>query len=100
MAYRRAQLFQADLKFMFGRQGNSASVAAFEADFAAGETAKWMRHGRPAGFGVPFKDVVRAEVEALEVRTARFRVNRRKPGKFLAERAQHGHSSILHASHE
>ncbi len=97
---RRAQLFQGGLKLAFGRQGNGAGIAAFEADFAAGEAAKWMRYDRPAGLGIPFKDVVRAEVETLEVGAAGVRVNGGKPRKFFAKIAQQGHFSTLHASHE
>ena len=97
---RPTQFFQRDLNLAFGGQGNGAGVAAFEADFAAGEAAKWMRHDRPAGFAVPFKDVMRAEVEALEVRAAGVRVNRGKPREFLAKIAQQRHFSTLYASHE
>ena len=95
-----AQLFQCNLKLAFGRQGNGAEGATFKADLAAGEAAKRMGHERPAGFGIPFKDVVRAEVKALEVRATGIRINRGKPRKFFAKIAQQGHFSILHASHE
>src|SRR5208283_4407721 len=87
-----AQLLQGDLKLVFGGQGNGARIAPFEADFAAGETAKWMRHDRPAALGVPIKNIVRTEVEALEVGTAGVRVNGGKPREFLAKMAQQGHS--------
>src|SRR5271157_1257885 len=97
---RPAELFQGDLKLAFGRQGDGAGVAPFEADFAAGEAPKWMRHDRAAALGVPFKDVVRTEVEALKVGAAGAMVNGGKPRKFLAKMAQQRHSFILHESHE
>jgi len=100
LVFHPTQLFQSNLKLAFSRQGDSAGGAAIQADLAAGEAAKRVRHERPAGFGVPFKDVVRAEVEALEVRAADVRINRGKPREFLAKIAQQGHSSILYASHE
>jgi hypothetical protein len=93
------QFLEGGVEFAFGGQGNGAGVAAFQADFAAGETAKGMRHEWPAGFGVPFKDIVRAEVEALQVRAAEVRVNGGKPRKFLTKIIQQGHSYILYASH-
>jgi hypothetical protein len=71
-----------------------------ETDFAAGETAKGMRHDGLAGFTVPFKDIVRAEVEAFQVGEAGIRVNRGKPRKFLAKIGQQRHFSILQESHE
>ena len=95
-----AQLFQRELNLALGGQGKGAGVAAFQADFAAGEAAKGMRHNRLAGFGVPFKDVVGAEVEALQVCTAKIRVNGGKPREFLAKIIQQGHFSVLYASHE
>jgi hypothetical protein len=55
---------------------------------------------RPAGFRIPFKDVVRAEVEALEILNAGFVINGGKPGKFLAEIAEHLHHSFLFQSQE
>ena len=94
------QFLEGGLEFAFGGQGNGAGVAAFQADFAAGETAKGMRHEWSAGFAVPFKDVVRAEVEALQVRAAEVRVNGGKPREFLAKITHEGHSTSLQASQE
>jgi hypothetical protein len=59
-----------------------------------------MRHKGPAGFGIPFKDVVRAEVKAIQIRAAGISVNGGKPREFLAKVGQQGHFFILYASHE
>ena len=59
---RMAQPFQDDLQLAFSGQGKSAGAAPFEADLASGEAANGMRHNGLPGLGVPFKNVVRAEV--------------------------------------
>jgi hypothetical protein len=100
LVFHPAQLIQGDLKLAFGRQGNGAGVAPFNANFAAGEAAKWMRHDRFTGLGVPFKDLMRTEIEALEVGTAGAGIDGGKPREFFAKIAQQGHPPILHESHE
>jgi hypothetical protein len=45
-------------------------------------------HERPAGFRIPFKDVVGAEIEALEILNAGFVINGRKPGNFFSQTAE------------
>jgi hypothetical protein len=90
------QLFQSELKFFFGGQRDGARLATFQADFAPGETAKWMRHDRLARFGVPLKNVMRAEVEALEILAAEIGVNGRKPRELLTKIGRKGHFSDFH----
>jgi hypothetical protein len=76
------------LELAFGGQGKGAGIAALEADFATRKAARGMGHERSAGFRVPFKDVVRAEVEALEVREADVVIDAGKPQEFFAEMAE------------
>jgi hypothetical protein len=100
LAFRVPQLGQRDLKLKLCRQGNGAGAAHFQAHVAARETAKGMRHNRPPGFEIPIEDVVRTEIEALEVGAAGVGVNAGKPWEFFAEIAQQGHSFNLYESHE
>jgi hypothetical protein len=97
---RPAEFFQRDLKLKFGGQRDGGGIATLKADFAAGKATEGMRHERLAGFGVPFKDVVRAEIQALKVLAAQIDVNGRKPREFLPKIVHQGHASILHASQE
>ena len=76
---------------MFSGQGNGAGGAAFNANLAARQAAKWMCYKRLPGFVVPFKNVVRAEVEALKVGQAHVRVNPREPGEVLAKVVEEMH---------
>jgi hypothetical protein len=52
-----------------------------------------MRHKGLPGLGVPFKNVVRAEIQALKVGATGLRVDRGSPRKRLAEMAQLKHVS-------
>lgn len=100
LVLRLAQPFPRKLNLALGGQGNSAGGAAFDADFTAREAAKWMRHDGITRPGVPFKDIVRTEIEALKVRAAGVVVNGGKPREFLAKITQQGHSTFLQVSHE
>jgi hypothetical protein len=97
---RPTQIFEVNLKLAFSGQGNGAGGATFQANLAAGKAAQRMRHDRLARVRVPCKDVVRAEVKALQVGTTGVTVDRGKPWKFPAQEAQQGHFSILQSSHE
>lgn len=77
--FQPAQPFHCGLEFLFGRQGNRTGVAAFKADFTAWQAAKWVRYNWLPGFRIPFKDIVWAEVEAMEIPAAELSVNGGKP---------------------
>ena len=85
------KLVQCDLQFVLGREGYRAGVTTVEAYFAAGEATKRVRHDGLSGLGVPFKDIVRAEVEALQVCATRVRVDGREPWEFLTKVVEQWH---------
>jgi len=80
-----AQAPQSKLKLGLGRQGNSARIAVLDADIAPGRALDPVRHDRPAGLAIPFKDLVGAGVKALKVLPAEVNIDCRKPGEFLAQ---------------
>jgi hypothetical protein len=59
-----------------------------------------MGHEGLAGLWLPFKDVVRAEVQALEIGEADVVVDSGKPQTFVAEMAEYRQSFFLRQSHE
>ena len=80
-----AQASQRKLKLGLARQGNSARIAVLDADIAPGRALKPVRYDRPAGLGIPLKDVVGTGVETLKVLPAEVNVDGRKPGEFLPQ---------------
>ena len=84
---RPPQTLEVNLKLAFSRQGNGAGGAAFQAYLAAGKAAQRMRHDRTARLSIPFKDIMRAEVKALDVGATSVTINRGKPWKFPAQEA-------------
>lgn len=90
------ELFQRELEFFFGGQGDRAGDATFQADFTPRQASKWMCHDGLARFGVPLKNIVRAEIEALEILPAEIGVNGRKPRKLLTKISRKGHFSGFH----
>ena len=94
------QSLEGDMEFVFGGQGNGTIIAAVEADLAAGQAAQGMRHHGPAGFWVPFKDVVRAKVEALQILAAGVVIDAGKPRESLAQMAEQRHGFFLPQAHE
>jgi hypothetical protein len=91
---------QRDLDLVFAWQGNGPSVANLEADFTAWQAAKWVSHDGPARLGVPLEDVVRAEVQALQICAAGVGVNRGEPREFLTKKVPHCHWLYSSSSHE
>ena len=54
-----------------------------------------MGHYGPAGLDIPLKDVVRAEVEALQIGPAGAGVNDGEPGEFFAQVVKQSHVDNL-----
>jgi hypothetical protein len=59
-----------------------------------------MGHEGLAGLWLPFKDIMRAEVQALEVGEADVVVDTGKPQALVAEMAEYRQSFSLRQSHE
>ena len=85
---------------MLGWQRNGSGSAAFHADLATGKTTQWVGHNGPSGLNVPLKNVVRAEVEALQIRAAGAGVNDGEPGEFLTQVIKQRHIDNLQSLHE
>jgi hypothetical protein len=100
LVFRAPQILEVSLKLALSGQGNGTGGAAFQAYLPTGKAPQRMRHNRLARLRIPFKDIVRAEVKALQVRTTGVTINRGKPRKFSTQEAQQWHSSILQLSHE
>jgi hypothetical protein len=88
------------MEFVWSGERNGTGVTTLQADFAAGEAAQGVGHARLPGFPIPFKDVVRAEVEALEILNAGFVINGGKPGESFAEITEQLHRAFLLPSQE
>jgi hypothetical protein len=88
------------VEFIWSGEGDGSGVATLQADFAAWKASQGVGHEGPAGFRIPFKHVVRAKVEALEILNAGFVINGGKPGKLFAEIAEQLHRSFLFQSQE